>query len=54
MKVLNNRWDIFELKANECNYKQHDRELKSKFINGINDEMITAEMIRVNHNEQKQ
>ena len=26
------------IKANECNYKEHDRWLKEQFINGINDD----------------
>ena len=33
-------------KANECDYKKHDSHLKDKFINSINDVMMTAEIIR--------
>ena len=36
----------FNVKANDCNYKEHDRQLKELFINGINDEMLTAEIIK--------
>ena len=31
----------------ECKYKENDRRLKEQFINGMNDEAITAEIIRV-------
>ena len=34
------------IKANECNYKEHDRPLKEQFINGINDEMMTAKILK--------
>ena len=34
------------IKAEECNYKEHDRFLKIQFINGINDEEITQEIIK--------
>ena len=34
------------IKAEDCNYKEHDRELKNQFINGIHDEEIMQEMIK--------
>ena len=34
------------IKANECSYKEHFRWLKEQCINGINDEMMTAKIIK--------
>ena len=34
------------IKAAECNYKEHDRQLKEQFINDINDREITKEIIK--------
>ena len=34
------------INANEYSYKDHDRQLKEQFLNGINDEMVMAEIIR--------
>ena len=34
------------IKANECKYKKYDRYLKEQFLNGINDKMMTAEIIK--------
>ena len=42
------------LKANEGNYKEHDGWLKEQFINGINGEMMTTEIVRDNHNAKEQ
>ena len=41
------------IKANECYHTQHDSQLKEKVINGISDEMMTAEIIRANHNTEE-
>ena len=37
--------DRLRIKAMECKYKVIDRRLKEKFINGINDQTITADII---------
>ena len=37
------------IEANQCYYKEHDGQLKGQLINGINEELMTAEIIRVNH-----
>ena len=34
------------IKSNECNYREHDRQLKEQFINGINNEMMAAKIIK--------
>ena len=33
-------------KANECNYQQDDRKCKEKNINGINNNVLTSEIIK--------
>ena len=33
---------LFRTKANECNYKECDRQLKEQFRKGINDEKMTT------------
>ena len=38
--------DHLRIKANECNYKECVRQLKEQFINGINDEIMTAEIMK--------
>ena len=51
IKVLRNGWAI-SVSADGCNYKEPDRKIKEQFINGINDEMKTTEIIKgVNHYE---
>ena len=39
--------DRLIIKVAECNYKEHDTELKEQFINSINDEDITQEIIKL-------
>ena len=34
------------IKAAECNYKEHDQQLKEQFLNGIDNEEITQEIIK--------
>ena len=46
VKVLENGYTVQEIKGNECNYKEHDGQLKEQFINGLNDEMMAAEIIK--------
>ena len=38
--------DHLRLKAKEVSYQEQNRQLKGKFINGINDDMITSEIIK--------
>ena len=34
------------IKSTECKYKEYERRLKEHFINGMNDEAITAKIIK--------
>ena len=34
------------MKATECKYKETNKRLKEQFINGINDQTMTGEIIR--------
>ena len=34
------------IKANKNNYMEYDRQLKEQFIDGINDEIMTGEIIK--------
>ena len=35
--------DHLRVKAKKCRYKENNRQLKEQFINGISDDIITAE-----------
>ena len=43
-----------KIKGNGCNYEMHARQSKEPFTSGINDKMMTLEIIRVNHNAKDQ
>ena len=47
MKSICTRVDgRFHIKSPECNYKEHERQLKEQFITGIGNEEIMQEIIK--------
>ena len=45
MKMLKNEWTFSELKANECVYKEKEKQLKEQFLNSINNNNMMTETI---------
>ena len=45
--MLRSEWISSVSKASKCAYKEYNRHLKEQIISGINDEMMTAEIIKL-------